>query len=66
MINQFFKLIYFQFKIITIYLFLIQEIQLKERIHEWIRANIQNGESFLRKKLRQQQMEIELQQNIQK
>ncbi|CAF0784818.1 unnamed protein product [Brachionus calyciflorus] len=38
---------------------LISETELQKQIHEWIKANVKNGEMFLKKKLRQNQMELE-------
>lgn len=35
------------------------DTQLQKQIHEWIRANVKNGENYLKKKLKQSQIEIE-------
>lgn len=41
---------------------MIKEIELKDKIHAWVRENVKNGDSFLRNKLREQEREIEEQQ----
>ena len=38
---------------------LVSENELKSQIHEWIKANVKNGELYLKRKMRQSQMEIQ-------
>lgn len=38
---------------------LVSETELQKQIHDWIRANVKNGEMYLNRKLKQNQIEIE-------
>jgi ubiquitin conjugation factor E4 B len=37
---------------------LVDDLELKTKIHEWVRANVKNGDSFLKKKIKEQQLEL--------
>jgi hypothetical protein len=39
-------------------------VALRDKIHEWVRANVKNGDVFLKRKLKEQQKEIEQQRRM--